>query len=544
MASNLDGVSPLPLPGRVNDTEMVDNHPIDHDVIVAQANLLLSKAQLDVDALYADVAALGGSGIPGLTINPPHSGSPFYPLNSLQRWLGRSSSLGNAGPIRQLAVVGSSLSQATISPPAPVSNVTLSINASTCTVSGGGFPGVTPGVSVFDSSGFVTGLFVTKVSGNTLTLSGVATGSGVVTLNFFLDGWPRHLARLLSGIWGPEVGYGFRGIWTPEWTKHSGGGNSWTQITSGASDVSPWAEGWQATSTNTGSPHLEFDPLVLQGVPEGSVACFEIVWIDIPGGANWAYSLNGGSSWTSCGQTLRGNNSLRRMFVNASVSSAGLLLRPNPSGAVGFYTAAFAGVIPYSVTGGPATGTDTTARPPILGPGFMLHDLGHDGGGIGTYGGGIQDPFTFYRTTTGDSLAILDLLSPDLLIIENTPWDIHANLYNPITGHDVQLEAAWNAIIQRAYPYADVLAWNPPEIGGGFTGDNEALYRTTVLKNNIATPNGLVVMDFYDAWSIVGFTGNAAAVAAGLINSGGVHCAQYGHTDEASRFASALTYGW
>jgi len=167
-------------------------------------------------------------------------------------------------------------------------------------VASGGFPGVTLGMAV-SGPNIVAGTTVWAVSGNTLTLSQSASGTGSQTLDFGSaqqapDTTPDNVTGLTASVpsdstgeytvdlsWNPPVdtpGY-FVAVWAPD-----PGGQTHLAVPDSSGTSSAWAPTGSSTSSSFLASYTSF--------PVGGLAPNAAYWFEIiafsPNGDQWAVS--------------------------------------------------------------------------------------------------------------------------------------------------------------------------------------------------------------------------------------------------------------
>ena len=315
--------------------------------------------------------------------------------------------------------------------------------------------------------------------------------------------WVERLSTALGRALGPTVGYGFRGLWLgvdansdSEW--HAAG--TWTRTTSSQPfDVCPFGDGF-SSSAGAGA-------ILTWRKPAGvTVNGFDLYWFNQAGAGNWQYSVDN-SAWTNMNQSLGPHdNKLHKFYVPKPVH-------------LNVRIRAYDGT---TVCVAPIGGIGVYADDPRTSHGVVVHNLGRDENFLNV----------FVRTSSGDPLAWLDA------VVSNPPsLTVQPALVITMFSNDVLITDAntWQAnlrqLIDRVHPYADVLLINPYEQSGR-DPVTQSTFRSTTAT--VAASQHCGLLDLYDAWSVAGDTGWAAANADGLMYDG-LHPSQPGHNDIAAR---------
>jgi hypothetical protein len=386
--------------------------------------------------------------------------------------------------------------------------------------------------------------------------------------------WVEQLATRLdemAGAGAPRPGDGFRGLWRDEW-KHHG---RWTQITTSESfDVAPFRQGYL-------SPGRKTDRLEWCKPAAITVTGFDVYWVDAPGTGDWQFRIDGGH-WQNIGPPAAG--------VDGSAGTAsGNLHRRSVDGPVEARVEirAFDGRAPC---GAAVVGIAPARTDPAASSGTVVHNLGH----------AHQMLAAFCRDSSGDPLAVLDAIRPQLITVLFT---------NDVRLHDAErFGRELRGVVERVDPYADVVLIAPFEqrvprqvddaqttagsevvtsasavflasdsgtqvrganipagtaiasvqstevalltsaatgtsaagalaIEGRRQAEIQAAYRS--VTRDLAATQGCAFVDLYDAWSATNGPGWDAAYAAGLMVDG-LHPTQLGHDDIAARVMAAL----
>jgi hypothetical protein len=314
--------------------------------------------------------------------------------------------------------------------------------------------------------------------------------------------WVDKLGSAMGRAIGPNVGYGFRGLWLGtdtktevEWqTTGTWNGTTPTQ----AFDVCPFGAGLRSNG-GTGAVLTWTKPAGI------TVNGFDLYWFNMSGAGNWQYRVDNGA-WTNMNQPLTALNALHKFYVARPVRTNVQIRAYNGSAAC---LAPIGGIGIYS-------------SDPRTSSGMVVHDLGRDASTLAN----------FTRNSAGDPLAWLDA------VVSNPPTlAIRPALVTLMFSNDVFFNntARWQSdlltVIDRVSPYADVLLMNPYEQNGRNT-TTQANYRAATAS--IANSRRCGLLDLYDAWAAAGDTGWTQANARGLMNDDN-HPSSLGHTDIAGR---------
>lgn len=301
-------------------------------------------------------------------------------------------------------------------------------------------------------------------------------------------GWVQKFRQSMDPTWSNR-GNGFFGMFRVEWTT----AGSWTKSTnSDAWDKAPWGEAYTASGSSAVKTWTKSSEVT------GTINRFELFVVDGASSANFSYRIDGGA-WTNVSNTWNQNNSLDTITINSPVTSTVEVRAANAAGtSVNVY---LVGISVYFQAGG-----------------LVVHNLGKRSDTI----------ITFTRSTTGDWGAWLDLVQPDLVIIEDSNHGVYIN--NP-TEFAVDL----NQLVDRVQAYADVVFFVVPEQNNGRDVTMQSNYRQRM--RDVAYQRNATVFDLSFAW------GNyATASGNGLwYPPVGVHPSDTGHTDISTRIQRLLT---
>lgn len=271
----------------------------------------------------------------------------------------------------------------------------------------------------------------------------------------------------------------------------------------------PQGEGWYSPGSITDV--ATFTRPVYWRTPVGMAVYF----IDMTGGGNWQYSIDGGT-WTQHGQTITASNNIIKFYIPTTMHSD-----------IRFRAYDGASNAAMFVIGVELFWTD----PRTAGAsGVIVHNFGINGWTLND---------ATCQMNVGDRFAILDSVTlgtgspitnkPAAGIIEM----FLANDYGflDLTAYAVQLTTFYN----RASTVGPVILINPWELGGG-TGATQATYRAQ--KKTTGASLGATVHDFFDDLSGNGYgIVTTQAVVLGTIGylQDFIHAGQSGHLDIATR---------
>jgi hypothetical protein len=314
------------------------------------------------------------------------------------------------------------------------------------------------------------------------------------------------VAELLAALpsIGPLVSAGIQGAWLTGGVYGWSRAGTWTDVVStDAFDKTPYGLGAYASgSTKTMTWTKPSQWRALHGVA--------IYWVDYSGGGNWRYRKDGGA-WVNHGQTALNDNAICKFYVTGNFTTLDIQASSDGSASVGCYPFA---VEPFFLA-------------PSTSQGLIVHNFGT--GGVSLH--------NLVLATSGDRMAILDTVrlgtgSP----IASTP---HAGVSMMHINDATQLNntTTWATDLTtfntRVSPLGPVGFVNPWEIDPTVVSATiQANYRAQT-KTTGATLSAKVV-DLYDAWAANGWTGNAAALSAGLLTillGKSTHQSQAGNID-------------
>jgi len=235
---------------------------------------------------------------------------------------------------------------------------------------------------------------------------------------------------------------------------------------------------------------------------------FQLYFVDLAGGGDLQYRLDGGT-WTNFGQTRLGDNKLMTFRVASGFSSTLDVRHFNGTADV---LGCLHGVeLVYS------TATD----------GFIVQNNAVNGSALHTQ----------FTSTNGDRLAIIDSVkagtgSPTLPHPNAGTIVMHINDVARANVTDWAADLA--SFYARAGPLGPVGFMSPYEAATATYGQAQQTSYRAQTKTSATSLGASGVLDFYDAWSANGWTGNGGADAAGLLQDL-THPSQAGHLDMAPR---------
>jgi hypothetical protein len=332
-----------------------------------------------------------------------------------------------------------------------------------------------------------------------------------------LGSWADLITDRLSNIagLGPLISSGFRG--THLGRTASGFPSEWTvpavttaTVSTDLFDRYPYGVGtysngptkiWTYTKPSASRP----------------IIGFALYWIDKTSGGNWQYRVDGGT-WLNMNQTIANDNQLKKFYLATAVAST-VDIRASSDATTGV-DAMPAGIEVYYVD--PLTATT----------GLIVHNLGVNASKLDD----------MVKVTSGDRMAILD----DVRLGTGSPKSPTPNagvIVMHINDTLLASTATWDADLTtlhtRAVPLCPVGYVNIYEADtAAYNVTQQTNYRahtkTTAAGFSPASP----VLDLYDTFANLGFTGNAAT------NSGGylldlTHESQLGH-----QFIADRVYWW
>ncbi|MGO9876397.1 MAG: hypothetical protein ACLPVY_21695 [Acidimicrobiia bacterium] len=379
-------------------------------------------------------------------------------------------------------------------------------------------------------------------------------------------GWVDQLRSALADGTG-LAGGGFRGLWrSDEWTRTG----SWTRTPpTELFDVAPFGYGYFSSGSSA-------DGLRWTKPDWMDVAGFDLYWFHMTGTGDWHYRVDGGAWRDSGARSEPVDNRLHRLLVAEAVTSrVEIRGHDNAGGCIA-----------------PIAGISTFAKLPVSSA-TVVHNLGCPGNWL----------TGFCRTSTGDPLAFLDDLRPDLMTVlfsNDAMFEMPARF-----GSQLRL------LVDRASDYADVLlispfeqrslrrvddaitvggsnvlrsptaSFGPADVSRAVAGTNipnrasiagvlsaqsatmsytatgssklgeltigrrrtpaqQSAHRTITAE--VARATGCALLDLYDAWAGIAGTGWDAANAHGFM-ADALHPSQLGHDDIATRVKAMLRVG-
>ena len=280
------------------------------------------------------------------------------------------------------------------------------------------------------------------------------------------ENWPGVLRR--SARW-PSRGLGFRHLGF-EWTSS---GSPTRHDASATYNKGPYRYGFRL---NTSSQTYTYT------VPAGHTAhsTSKLVYVDASGSGNWSFRINGGS-WTASGAATAGDNGIKTVEIGTTVDAAGTI----------------------EVRGANAAGTNVQLD--LLGidlrngtsTGLLVHNVAFAAHKL--TGGLIAGVFeSFVHSTSGDDLAILDYLDPDVCVC----WFVSDAILEDIPT----FRSGVQEVIDRVHGNGGkmVLPKYPEIEGSGFTSQNQSDLNAAYLAE--AAENSTAYVDVHAA-----FGGSAAA---------------------------------
>lgn len=311
----------------------------------------------------------------------------------------------------------------------------------------------------------------------------------------------REMLADLAGI-GPLVSSGFipAALSCDPWTY----AGAW----SSPATTDAWFKGWYALSGG-GFPTFKYGAgssktltLTLGATYRYPTNGLRLYFVDYTSGGNWSYRVNGGT-WTNHGVTLANDNSIKSVDIVNSFASGDVI---DIRGANSAGTSAGCAVIGHEMFY-LAPGTS----------GLIVDNLGINGGLFNHA----------CAATSGDPLAMLDILQPNLGVILSGP-------VNDVTlvGNTATYNTDLNTFYNRAHTYAPVGIVNQYEWSTNTS--TQASYRAQAKTTAAAWSTPGKVKDIYDDLVALGITGYAATNAQGFIYDG-THPSQAGHSWIAER---------
>jgi hypothetical protein len=300
--------------------------------------------------------------------------------------------------------------------------------------------------------------------------------------------WPGRMRNKYSR-W-QSMGLGFRHfLRTDEWTRVG----ATRHASNVAYDKAPHRLGYRLVSS---TDHWTY------AVPTGHTAhsTSKLVYVDAPGAGDWSININGGG-WQSAGAAVLGDNGVKTVNIGTTLT-AGQTVAVRGANAAG--TAAQCDILGIDVRNGNATG-------------LLVHNLGASAHKLGgALEAGTIEPFV--RDTTGDDLAILDYLDPDVCIV----WFGSDAVYEDVT----ELRASLQEVITRVQGNGgQCLLPNYPELDdlGGFTVANQLDLRDAYLAES--DENDTAWVDVFTPFG----ESNDAGAALGYFQGDKTHLSEKGH---------------
>lgn len=248
---------------------------------------------------------------------------------------------------------------------------------------------------------------------------------------------------------------------------------------------------------------------------------YAITFVDYSGGGDWSFRDSANPTYVSNGQTLHTDNRLTEFYVAHAVA-------PGQSVDIRAATAAgvAAGCLPLFVEWfwiDPTSGASGIIFDNFAVSGSRLHAM--------------------CASTSGDPLACLDSIT------RGTGWGSASISSTPnlgvLCGHinDFALGSSTNwgtdlATLQaRVAPLGPLALWNPWEANTAlFPQADQTAYRAQTKASAAGFTPISKVLDLYDAYAALGYTGNAAVVAGGFVSADLTHETPVpGHPDIANR---------
>lgn len=379
------------------------------------------------------------------------------------------------------------------------------------------------------------------------------------------QGWVKLLAASLERATGPRRGDGFRGLWRLDEWSHEG---SWLHPSPAELfDVGPF--GYAAYSSAVGDAVLTWSK-----PPDVTVECFDIWSFRMPDAGDWQFRIDDGPWINTCTLEADPTGGIISISVDTPVARR-VQVRGNDG--TGGCVAPILGIEPYR---------SKDSHP----SGATVHNLGCNNSLLSQ----------FCRDSSGDALAILDRIHPDVVTIMFSN-DVLADDRNRFGGHlkKVVDRVQRSAAVLLISPYeqrpprfitdlvsrqgdatvtsaaagfsnldlgltirgddisadATVMAVSGPTvailsnpatgsgkhgtvtIGEGRSAATQACYRS--MTRQIAETEGCAYLDLFEVWAGIAGPGWDAAWAAGLMHDR-LHPSQIGHGKIAAAIETVL----
>lgn len=233
------------------------------------------------------------------------------------------------------------------------------------------------------------------------------------------------------------------------------------------------------------------------------ITCFELWWVDLAGGGDNSYSIDGGAQ-TNFGQTRNGNNKLSKFFVNSPITSTITIRMANAAGT--------------SQLGMPAGITPYFADPRGATTGVIVNNFGSNGATL----------HAAVAATSGDRLAVFD----DVQLGTGSPIPVAPNIAVMLFVNDIirANDTEWGTDettlatrLNLGTKLVLVGAWAIETTDYNLT--QQGLYRTKT--GVIAGSTGSTFLDINASWVARGYADVTAQGAAFLQDS--LHPKQAGH---------------
>lgn len=320
----------------------------------------------------------------------------------------------------------------------------------------------------------------------------------------------RSLARI-DGI-GPLLSTGIKGTWLADsagdssWSFTSGG-DAWTDVATTDAFDRCLGKGKYGNGINKVGTYTH---------PTRDVAAvaFDVEYADYAAGGDFQWRKNGGT-WANMGQTLAHDDQPAKFTVSTALAPGDTLDFRCYDGTSDCGCCLF-GVRPWLAS-------------PASTQGFLYDVWAVNGTSL----------HAFLTSTAGDRFDIIDSVklgtgsprsnTPSAVVLQDLNDAARANT----TEWDTDLLAVFDPSTGRfgSLPRGIISTWEAQSAFISTT--NQSNYRAQTKTTAAAT--GAKVLDIYDVWAALGFTGNAGAIAAGFLNADNIHLSQNGHLDLWSR---------